>query len=176
VKEFYAPTQHEPTPAPRRPQAEGATSMDELFNRGGGTPGAARILPLGGSDDYSFRARQQAFASLGLSLREFVSNRTLYNNNTGMIQGVRTAHGIRGIEPSVKPGRVIQIGLIDKSAEGLAEVDRRMTEMEKDYLRKVGLLGKVEVEQVEYKVVLGRKGYQLAVGNIAYHNKSDQGS
>ena len=175
IEKFYVPPKS-PAPLPEPAPPGNAASLDDLFNRGGGTPGAARILPLGGSDSYSFRARQEAFASIGLLLREFVSDRRLYNSSSGMIQGVRTAQGIKGLAPSVAPGRVIQIGLVDKTQNGLVEVDHRMTEMETAYLRDNGLLGKVEVQQVEYKVILGAKGYELAIGNIAYRNKDGGGS
>ncbi|MBE7560734.1 hypothetical protein HS125_18040 [bacterium] len=159
-----------PAPGPGMTQGEpsGPADLTDLFNRAGGTPGAALILPLNPRDGFSFRARQEAFAGLGLKLRRFYSDHTLYNRGDGPAQGVRTERGVERFKPRVPPGDVIQIGVLGDSDEALAQVDRRMTLLEEDYLRRQGLLGRVDVRQVEYKVVFGRRGYELVVGNILY--------
>ncbi len=167
---MYANLPPSPRPEESGPSS-GVSDLTDLFNRAGGTPGAARILPLNSRDGYSFRARQEAFSSLGLKLRQFYSDHTLYNDGNSPIQGVRRERGIERIQPRVPAGEVIQIGVLGGTEEALQNVDIRMTRMEEEYLRQQGLLGRVNIHQVEYKVVFGERGYELIVGNILYTPK-----
>jgi hypothetical protein len=159
---YYPTGRGSQLPAPTM-RPSGPSSPGEVFNRGGGTLGAARILPLDERDGYSFRNRQEAFASLGITLRKFRTTRETINPTNQPISGIRTAQGVRSFKKRVKAGLVIRIGFSIPDTE----VDARMTALEREYLG--DKWGKVEVYQVEYQVIIGKTGCELAVRNI-YHS------